>query len=188
MAAADVETLFNQIRDEKDIFHKAKLLHKLQKEEDVPLKFIAEGLDLKPAYICHLLRLNRIPEIIVDGYYSSLISMSHLFIISRVKDVDVMVQIYEKILADGLNAVYTEKLVREHLHGVKTEGDYLPAHEREKYRHAGKKDGTHINIDINQSRIKTRLTVEVKGSLQESNNILRRLMTKVEEWRREEGI
>ena len=188
MAAADVEILFNKIREEKDIFHKAKLLHKLQKEEDVPLKFIAEGLDLKPAYICHIMRLNRVPEIIVDGYYSGLITMSHLFIISRVKDPEVMTSIYETVLAEGLNALKTEKLVREHLHGVKTEGEYLPKSEREDYRHAATKGRTHINIDVNQSRIKTRLTVEMKGSVQDSNDILRRLMVKIEEWRREEGI
>lgn len=188
MASEDVDRLFTQIQEETDIFIKAKLLKKLQKEEDVPLKDIAEALGQKPAYICHVMRLNRVPEIIVDGYYSQLISLSHLFILSRVKDPDIMVEIYEQVLADSKTALQTEKLVREHLHGVKTEGDYLPRQEKEKYQFTSDKGTTHISVDIQQSRIKTTLKVEMKGSMKNTNEILRRLMAKIKEWKAEENL
>lgn len=188
MASEDVERLFEQAREEKDIFQKAKLLHTLQKQEDIPLKHIAEALQMKPPYVSHILRLNRLPDMIVDGYYSGLVSASHLFIISRLRDQNTIIETYEKVLADSLNSTQTEQLVREYLHGVKTEGEYLSKDEKDQYRYTGKKGNARISIDIIQSRIKTKSVIEIKATVKEANELLRHLMKKIEEWRSEEGL
>lgn len=183
-----VEELFAQIKAEPDVLRKSHLIYKLRKEEDVPLQDIAHALNLKPSYLSHILRLRRLPELIVDGYYSDLISLSHLFVLSRLKNAESMVALYEKVLAENLSSLQTEFLVREHLHGVKTDGEYLPAMEKEKYVFEGHKHNTKVKVDLKQSRIKTTLTVELKGSVKDANSLIRNLLPKIRDWRHEEGM
>ncbi len=130
----ETERIILQIKNETDFFNKAKLLRFLTDEKDLSIKELSSKLGLKPSYICHILRLNRIPEMIVDGYYSQLISISHLFVLSRIKDKSVMISVYEKILSESLTVAKTEQLVREHLYDIKTEGKRLSKAEIEKFK------------------------------------------------------
>jgi len=104
-----VNSIIEQIKKEEDIFTKAKLIKFLRKKKDIPLKDIARKLQLTSSYVCHILRLNNLPEIIVDGYYSKQITISHLFILSRVKDKNKLISIYEKVLTDSLTVFADRK-------------------------------------------------------------------------------
>ena len=75
--------LLDSLKEETDIFTKARLIRTLHLEHDVPLHDIAHVLSIKPSFVSHILRLNRLPELIVDGFYSGLISITHLFILAR---------------------------------------------------------------------------------------------------------
>lgn len=188
MSTDRVEDIFLQIKAEPDVLRKSHLIYTLRREEDVPLQDIAKALGLKPSYLSHILRLRRLPELIVDGYYSDLVSLSHLFVLSRLKDKEKMISIYEKVLGDSLSSLQTEYLVREHLHGVKTDGDYFPQIEKDKYVFEGTKHHSKVVVDMKQSRIKTRLTVEIKGSVKDANTLFRTLLPKIRDWRNEEGL
>ena len=66
---------------------------------------------------------------IVDGYYSKLISISHLFMISRLKTKEDMMKIYEKVLSQNLTVLQTEAEVRDILYQIKTTGLVLDKNE-----------------------------------------------------------
>src|SRR5690349_2232933 len=121
----DIQQTLEQIRQTDDFFQKAKLIAYLQKEKKVHTKTLSEQLEMKEAYVCHINRLNKLPDLVIDGYYSKLISVSHLFIIARLKDPGQMLEVYEKVLGSGLTVLKTEELVREHLYDVKSEGEHL---------------------------------------------------------------
>ena len=115
----DITSLLNQIKIDKDIFQKSKLLDYIIKEKNLRITDLANKIGYKPSYICHLLRLKKVPDVIVDGYYSKSISSSHIYILSRLNDKKQMIELYEKILVENYTVKQTESAVREYLYQVK---------------------------------------------------------------------
>ncbi len=165
--------LIEQAGQEKDIFVKAKLLSYIKSEHDVSTNELSNRLHLKPSYLCHILRLNKLPDIIIDGYYGKLITISHLFIISRLKIVADMIDLYEQILSENFSVLQTDQAVREKLYKTNGEGDRLEKEEVkqiEEALHAISKD---VSFTLIQTRIKGKFVVEIKGGRQKSTQILR---------------
>ncbi len=171
--------MFEKIKSETDLFKKAKLILSLRKEKQIPLVDIAKALDLTPSYLSHILRLNKLPELIVDGYYSQQISISQLFIISRLKDVNDMFEVYESVLVNNLTALQTQDLVREKLYKIKNEGEHIPKEKIDEFIKSLSKNGS-TKVNIIQTRIRGKLVIEIKGSLSETTQELKRLMKLIE--------
>lgn len=181
-ASAKIDAEIESIRKESDIVQKVKRLKLLIENQDLRIKSVAEKLGVKSSYVCHLLRLTRLPEVILDGYYSETISLSHLFVISRVKDQAAMIQAYEKVLAENLTVNGTEEIVRDRLYGVKTQGDYLNKEEKENFIQKITSIKKNLDLKIIQTRIKSKIILEIKGDLESTGKILRSLMSNLEMW------
>lgn len=181
-SSVEIDKLIESVKKEVDIVQKVKRLSSLIKDNDLAIKDVAEGLGVKSSYICHLLRINRLPEIIIDGYYSKDISLSHLFIISRLKDSTQMIAAYEKILAEDLSVKKTEELVRDMLYGVETRGDYISKEEKDSFIQKLTSFKKNLNLEIIQTRIKSKIVFEIKGSLEDTGKILRSLLKNLELW------
>lgn len=179
MDSAELATYIQKIQDEQDFFHKAKLIRFLQKDKQIPLKRISELLHMKPAYVCHVLRLNRLPEIIVDGYYSQLVSISHLFVIARIKDPAKMVEVYEKVLSTNATVLQTEAFTREALYQVTTKGDPLKTDEKDQLSEILKHGNSNISVHILQTRIKAKITIEIRGSLESTSQTMREMVKRL---------
>ena len=179
----DLDQSVALIKQEEDIIQKVKKLSELVKLDEVKLKDVAAKLGVQSSYVCHLLRLTRIPDAVIDGYYSNNISLSHLFIISRLKDPAVIINVYEKVLSDTLSVKKTEELVRNILYGVKTQGEYLSQEEKEIFKEKIKTLKKNINLDIIQTRIKSKIVLEFKGDLENTSKLLRGFMKFFELWK-----
>ena len=172
----EINELYYEFNNEKDHFKKSNLLHKLTKEHNLKLVEISKNINLSPSYISHIMRLKKLPELIIDGYYSNQISITHLYIISRLLEVKDMIQIYEKVLTNNLTTLETDDLVRQKLYGVKSEGTYLLDTDKsiiiEKLNNilAGK-------IKIIQTRVKSKIIIELKGSLKETSDKIKKLIS-----------
>jgi len=103
-----------------------------------------------------------------------------LFIISRIKDPAKMVNIYEKVLADSLTVKKTEELVRDILYGVKTEGNYLSPEEKKIYIEKLAAARKNLNVHIIQTRIKSKIILEIKGNLENTGKEVRSLLKSLE--------
>ena len=176
----DVSKILEQIKTETDFFKRAYLLHTLKTDHKVRIKDISTRLDMKPAYICHILRLNKLPDLIKDGYYSQLVSVSHLFIIARLNNHGDMMKVYEKVLEQGLTALQTDELVREVLYFVFAGGEHIPAYELKSQFQRIKQKHTDVQIKVTQTRVKGKIVIEVKGGLQQTTPIIRKLIQKLE--------
>ena len=121
----EIDDLIISIKEEKDVFSKANQIANVLKEKNLKIIDLAKKLDITSSYICHLLRLNKLPDIIVDSYYSKSINISHLFILSRINNQEKMLAAFEEILKKSLTVIATEELVREYLYGIKTKGNHL---------------------------------------------------------------
>lgn len=172
----DVTEVIERIRLTDDVFEKGRLIKYLVKEKDFRLKDIGELLEIKPSYLAHYMRLNKLPEIIIDGYYAKQVSASHLFIIARLHDYVTMLTVYEDVLSRSLTSPQTEAVVREMLYQVKTEGERLTDEEVDRFeRLIKRKLGADIDFKITQTRVKGKFNIEVKGNLEVTTKMLRKL-------------
>ena len=175
----DITPLLKQIKEDKDIFQKSRLLEYLIKEKNLRVIDLSNKIGYKSSYICHLLRLKKIPEVVVDGYYSKSISSSHIFILSRLNDKKQMIELYEKILGENFTVKQTENEVRNYLYQVKSIGKYIKKEDIEKLTNKIKEKYPDLNINIIQTRIKGKVIFEVKGDLEKSSKILRQILEKL---------
>jgi ParB family chromosome partitioning protein len=175
----DITSILKQIKEDKDIFQKSRLLEYLIKEKNLRVIDLANKIGYKSSYICHLLRLKKIPEAVVDGYYSKSISSSHIFILSRLNDKKQMIELYEKILGENYTVKQTESEVRNNLYQVKSIGKYINKETKEKLTKKIKEKYPDLDIKIIQTRIRGKIIFEVKGDLEKSSKILRQILEKL---------
>lgn len=175
----DLHQYIEQINMEADIFAKAKLIKVLVYEKKVRIVDVSKSLGKTSSYICHLLRLSILPDMIIDGYYSELISISHLFIISRIKDQKKLLEVYEQLLKGNFTVQQTEELVREVLYGIQKSGKRLEKEELMTLINKIKEKDIDIGIKAIQTRIKGKIILEAKGNLETSSKALKMLLTKL---------
>jgi hypothetical protein len=176
----EVKRTIQEILSTEDYFQKAKLIDFLLKRKHLTLKDLSIELKMKPSYVCHVMRLNKLPDIVIDGYYSKLISLSHLFVLSRLKDHDTMALVYERILSDNLTVLQTDYLVRESLHNIVTEGKKIPKEDIEDFIVSLLDISKDVSVRVVQTRIKARVQIEVKGSVVKTSGVLRQLFDKLQ--------
>jgi len=175
----DVEEIVERIKKEKDVFSKAKLIRHLLREKNIKGADLAYSLGINPSYVCHFDRLNNLPEIIVDGYYSGLVTVSHLFLISRIKDQKKLTEVYTKVLSNNLTIRDTEELIRDAIYGIETNGNYIKDNDKEKLRKDLLKTFPETDVKILQTKIKGKIIIETTGSLDKTSRIIRELVKKL---------
>ncbi|MDO8741645.1 MAG: hypothetical protein Q7J11_00695, partial [Candidatus Roizmanbacteria bacterium] len=175
----DIAPLLKQIKEDKDIFQKSRLIEYLIREKSLRVIDLAGKLGYKSSYICHLLRLKKIPEALIDGYYSKSISSSHIFILSRLNDKKQMIELYEKILGENFTVKQTENEVRNYLYQVKSIGKYIKREDVEKLAKKVKEKYPEIEIEIIQTRIKGKVILKVKGDLEKSSRNIKLITEKL---------
>lgn len=172
-----VEQIIDKIKKETDVFSKARLIGYLLKERDVKVIDLSKKLGINSSYVCHLNRLNKLPDIIIDAYYSKLISVSHLFLLSRISDFKKMVSIYEEILAKNLSIQDTENVMREYLYGVKNRGNYMK--DKEKLQKKLEDKYADTRATVTQTRVYGKLTLQFKGNLEKTTRLIREAVSKL---------
>ncbi|EKE13653.1 MAG: hypothetical protein ACD_12C00874G0005 [uncultured bacterium] len=175
----EITSLLNQIKSDKDIFQKSRLIEYVIKEKNLRIIDLANKIGFKSSYICHLLRLKKIPDVIIDGYYSKSISSSHIYVLSRLNDKKQMINLYEKILGENYTVKQTESAVRDYLYQVKSIGKYINKENTEKLTNKIKEKYPEINTQITQTRIRGKIILEVKGNLETSSKILKQVLEKL---------
>ncbi len=171
-----MEEIFEKFKKEEDIFNKARIVKFLIKEKGLQIKQIAQNLNVSSSYICHLERLLNLPEIIIDGYYSKMINISQLFLLSRINDQDNLIKIYEKILSDNLTFQQTEELIREELYKIKNKGQYLDINEKNNLINKFNNKYKNSNLKIIQSKVKGKINIEIKDNLEKSSKLIKKLI------------
>lgn len=174
----DALRVIDQIKKETDHLSKGKLIYHLVKQKKIKVIDVARALQMKPAYVCHFMRLIKISEVILDGYYSKLVTISHLFVLSLLKSQEDMLDVYEKVLSNNLTVKQTEELVREKLHGVSSDGEYIKKEEVDKSIENMKRL-FQAKTKIIQTRVKTKIIIEWEGSRKERQQKVSSLLQRI---------
>jgi ParB family chromosome partitioning protein len=171
---ATIQEHIDKIKNEKDIFTKTRLIQSAI-QDGMKGKDIASKLAVKPSYLSNLLRILKLPEIIIDGYYSNTISLSHLIVLSRLKTEDDLVSVYEKILSENMTVLQLDEVVREKLYSLDSKGTKIPQEIKnkiiEKYRRLGEK----VHVQVTQTQIQAKVVIVSKGNRIETTEFLEKL-------------
>lgn len=174
----NIQELIDRIRTEEDIIQKARLIYYVRKNQELKLKDIADALGLQSSHVAHILRLLKLPPIVIDGYYSKVISLTHLFIIARLKTQEDMLEAYETVLSQSLAVQQTEELIRSKLHGITISEDRLPQEEIYAFINALQEIDTKLKVKVIQTRIQSKIVLELKGDTTYTTEVLRKILKK----------
>jgi len=180
MNTKSTEELFELLRHEHDILRKARLIHHLCIDKEVPLKKIAEILKKHPSYVSHMIRLLRIPQLAADGYYSGQISTTHLMILSRLQTETQMKEAYEEILKKDLTAPQTEMLIRQLKFDVASDDHLISPKELAKISNT-LQEKHEARVRIYQSRVRGKIIIEKRGKTQDTAQFIKKLVTLLEQ-------
>lgn len=175
----EVSQLIIDAVSEQDIFRKAELFYNLKTAHRVRVKDLAKSAGMKASYLCHILRLIKLPEIVRDGYYNKTVSLSHLFIIARLHKTEDMIEVYEQVLAESLTATQTEELIRAKLYKVSSGGEYLEHEYESALQQSLRTVSDSVSVKIVQTRVRGKLLIELKGGLSETTPGLKTLVQKL---------
>lgn len=168
-----VTTRLNAIKAHTDPLSQAQLIVELKQNESIPNKVIADYLGMKQSNISHLLRVTKLPEMVLDGYQSKQITFTHLILISRLKNQNDAASLYEEILKNNLNVLQTERRIREILYLVDNFGNYVHKDKIKAFEdRIVRSIGGSTTTEIVQTRIKAKITIEVKGNLETTSTFL----------------
>lgn len=176
----DKEQQIIKLQTSSDPFEKGTIIDALLLAKSFSIKTIAERMGITQAYVCHYMRMSKIPQVVRDGYYDELISQSHLIILSRLKTEHDMIDAYEKIISESFTTLQLEAYVREKLYGVKSIGKYLTDYDKEQLTYNLHKMLRPSSIQIIQSRTKGRVVIEFKGSLVVTSALIRKLFEQID--------
>lgn len=172
------QELFDKLNQEQDVLQKAELVKILRLDREVSAKRIARAIHKHPSYVSHLLRLTKIPRIVIDGYYSEQVSATHLMILSRLQTDQEIIDAYEQILKGNLTAGQTELLVRKFKYDVTDEGKnidtrHLEALEKEL------RDVLNAKVTLIQSRVRTKIVLEKRGNTDVTTDFIENVVEKL---------
>ncbi len=170
------EDIINQIKDTTDPVRKAQLMYYARREREMRITDIAKYIGMQPAAVSQMIRINRLPEIIIDGYYAKSISLAHLFVISRLKDQSVALATYERVLTENLTVIQTEEVVRFILHDIKTKGEYMSKEEIAMFARRIQELYGDVGVKVIQTRINAKIILQKKGNVEKTSQLLRKAM------------
>jgi hypothetical protein len=99
----------NAIKLHTDPLTQAQLVVELIREHPIRNTDLAKELEIKPSYLSHLVRVMKLPEMVMDGYWNKQITFTHLILISRLRKPEEIIGLYEEILQKSLNVSATER-------------------------------------------------------------------------------
>lgn len=171
-------SLVHRLKAEEDIVAFAKILHQLRYDREISLTQIAKEVGKSPSYLSHLLRINKIPQMVIDGYYGGHLSATHLIALSRLETDEDIREVYERILRENLTLPRLDEIIREYKYGVVPDPHMIDPHMLRKTE----KELTKIleaKVKIVQTRVRTRIIVEKRGSVMFTSTFIRNVIDKL---------
>ncbi len=174
-----VSELLDTLHKEKDSFKRAKIIHHLYKGEMIPLKDIAIHLKKHPSYVSHYLRILKLPEIVIDGYYGKNVSCAHLMMLSRLDDEQEIIATYRTILGKNLSTKQTEILIRNKKYHVATTNTRIDPDNIKQIKKKLEEVFPEVKFEILQSRIRGKISIEFLADTQTTSKQIERVFNKL---------
>lgn len=174
----DIDSILQSISIETDPIVQSKLIINAVREGIRPVQ-IAKKLKRTPSHISHLIRLQKLPPVIINGFYDKTISLGHLFNISRLEKESDMMHIFENVLSKSISTNQTERLVSSIISEDTSNDTKVKKEVRDHivdfFSHIDKQ----ITATIHQTRRSARIEIQVNGKLSVTNEILNKIKSEL---------
>lgn len=176
---ASEDALISSFKKEDDCLKKAKYLSILHQEHELTLKDIAIKIGYDQSYVSHYLRILKLPEIVIDGYYGKQVSCAHLMMMSRLNSEKEIVNAYRTILEKNLSTSQTEILIRDRKYHITTSNTRLDPDKIRQMKKKLEEIYPEVKMEILQSRIRGKITIEFRADTQTSSKQIERIFNKL---------
>lgn len=178
----------NVQRTDLNPIDRAKAFERLNMEFGLSTGDVAKRISKSPAYVSNTLRLLRLPDALKDGLLTGIISEGHARALSAIDDHKSMVEAYKLIMKESGSVRRAEELARRFKKDTgKTkkkaiDTTLIVSEELDQLQSdLTKKLGDNVSVKIKRSRVETRITLILKGSLENTDpqlqNINKALMS-----------
>lgn len=175
----------NVQRTDLNAIDRAKAFERLISEFSLSNSEIAQRIGKSPSYVSNSLRLLTLPDALKDGLLTGLISEGHARALAAIDDNRLIVEAYKIILRESGSVRRAEELARK----MRVQAGNKPSGKTPKAPHEMSEDidrmrdeiqealgEKHTNIvRLSRSRAETRLTIILKGTLQETEDRLQKI-------------
>lgn len=172
----------NVQREDLNPIERAQGFQRLIDEFGMGVTEISKRIGKSPAYVSNTLRLLALPDAIKDGLISEDITEGHARAIAGLTDVNLMIDVYKTILAEGASVRRAEELVRKIKEKTepiskKTETRILSS-ELEGYQDELSKK-LDARVSLYQSNVSAKIQILFKGSPETTSSLLKSLREKL---------
>ncbi len=175
----------NVQRSDLNSVDRAKAFERLISEFGLSNSEISQRIGKSPAYISNSLRLLSLPDALKDGLLTGLITEGHARALAAIEDPRAIVEAYKIVLKESASVRRAEELARKMRNQIgnqpKTTG-FRPAHvvseaiDRQRKEMEDAMGGPPANIiRLSRSRAETRITIILKGTLEETEDRLQKV-------------
>lgn len=163
---------------------RAKAFERLLSEFGLSNSEISQRIGKSPAYVSNSLRLLGLPDALKDGLLTGLISEGHARALAAIEDTKLIIEAYKIILRESGSVRRAEELARKMRAqiGLKPRPTSKAPHEVSEdidtlrdAIHASLGGGQANQVKLSRSRSETRLTIVLKGNLDETEERLQRI-------------
>lgn len=172
----------NVQREDLNPIDRAQAFQRLIEEFGLPTVEISKRIGKSESYVSNTVRLLVLPDAIKDGLISQAITEGHARAIAGLGDVKLMVDAYKSILADNISVRGAEDLARK----LKEKYGKKPLHRVERIHSdelevMAKDMAKAINglVKITQSKVEARVTFVIRGNLEATSEVLKKVHGKL---------
>lgn len=182
----------NVQRTDLNPVERAKAFQRLMEEFGLSSGEVAGRIGKSPAYVSNTMRLLTLPDAVKDGLISGLISEGHARALLGIPDVKTMIEAYKILLTEEGTVRRAEDLARRFRDkmGVKRTGgrpghQYIISDQIDKIQESLQKSLAAANrgakVKLTRSRAETKLVIWLKGSPEETEAMLQKIVKGVTE-------
>lgn len=172
----------NVQREDLNPIERAQAFERLIEEFGLPVSEIAKRIGKSDSYVSNTLRLLTLPDAIKDGLMSGAITEGHARAIAGLGDTKLMVDAYKTILSESASVRKAEDLARR----LKAQSEQKP-YSRVERIHNEELDKIASDlaqiieglVKITQSKVEARLVFVIRGNLEKTSKLIKRLYQKL---------
>jgi ParB family chromosome partitioning protein len=174
----------NVQREDLNPIERAQAFVRLLEEFGLSNKEIAQRIGKSPAYISNSIRLLNLPDALKDGLLSGLITEGHARALAGIEDPKLMVEAYKIILRESGSVRRAEDIARRmkkkagQMEKKPFASPHIISDETDQIRddiHQALGGDKKTIVKISRSRIETRISIALKGNLEETEERLQKI-------------
>lgn len=181
----------NVQRVDLNAIERARAFQRLIDEFNLSTSEISKRIGKSQAYVSNSLRLLSLPDAIKDGILSGLITEGHARALAAISDPKLMIEAYKVVLRESASVRRAEDLARrmkQQFQGIaakaKVEKIVSESIDRMRediekalkdFREQRANDSKKVKVKLTRSRVETRLTISLFGSLEDTEDALQKV-------------